>query len=760
MKKLSLIILTLIIGLALSANLMAYSGGSGTSGDPFQIATPSDLITLSNTNGDWGLTFIQTANISFDANEQNVDWDGDGTANWDAEDQLGFSPIGNSSIKFTGSYNGQDHTIDGLFIYRPSTNYIGLFGSAEGTEIDNLGVTNVDITGLQAVGGLLGMNYTSSTVSNCYATGSVSGLSAVSYLGGLVGRNYNATLSNSYSTCSVDGGSYIGGLVGHNYSSTISNSYATGSVIGNSQVGGLLGVNATSSTVSNSYATGSVAGTERLGGLIGQNSVTVSNCYSTGTVGAGSFTGGLVGLNDGPVSNSFWDTQTSGRSTSAGGTGKTTAEMKTLSTFTDAGWDFMNETANGSNDYWGINANENSGYPFLEWQGHLPVNDPPVITSSDNVSAVEDVLFTYTATATDPEDSSVTFSFEDLPDWLSAGPNSVSGIPVEGMQDTSFSVIASDGELKDTSTVILTVIVVNDPPVISTIPDISFNEDGQLKFSLSYFYAFVNDPDNADSSLIWSFSDTDNVSITMDNDSVTLSSENDWFGKDSLSAKISDSEFSDETYFVVTVRPVNDSPYFTELMPDSILLNSTVRDTLLLTEFASDIDNPDTSLTWLFVHSSFILCDINDTLNSAIFWTEENVFGRDTVIMSVSDGEFTIYDSLIFIVNHVSGIEYLMSEIPQEFSLKQNYPNPFNPTTTIIYGLPKCGHVDIRIYDLLGREVITLVNADREAKHYQVIWNAKDKSGNTVPSGMYLYRIVATSGDRTFVKSRKLLLMR
>ncbi|MBU0710547.1 hypothetical protein KKA87_01300, partial [bacterium] len=418
MKKLSLIILTLIIGLALSANLMAYSGGSGTSGDPFQIATPSDLITLSNTNGDWGLTFIQTANISFDANEQNVDWDGDGTANWDAEDQLGFSPIGNSSIKFTGSYNGQDHTIDGLFIYRPSTNYIGLFGSAEGTEIDNLGVTNVDITGLQAVGGLLGMNYTSSTVSNCYATGSVSGLSAVSYLGGLVGRNYNATLSNSYSTCSVDGGSYIGGLVGHNYSSTISNSYATGSVIGNSQVGGLLGVNATSSTVSNSYATGSVAGTERLGGLIGQNSVTVSNCYSTGTVGAGSFTGGLVGLNDGPVSNSFWDTQTSGRSTSAGGTGKTTAEMKTLSTFTDAGWDFMNETANGSNDYWGINANENSGYPFLEWQGHLPVNDPPVITSSDNVSAVEDVLFTYTATATDPEDSSVTFSFEDLPDWL------------------------------------------------------------------------------------------------------------------------------------------------------------------------------------------------------------------------------------------------------------------------------------------------------------------------------------------------------
>ncbi len=97
---------------------------------------------------------------------------------------------------------------------------------------------------------------------------------------------------------------------------------------------------------------------------------------------------------------------------------------------------------------------------------------------------------------------------------------------------------------------------------------------------------------------------------------------------------------------------------------------------------------------------------------------------------------------------------------PKSFQLQQNYPNPFNPTTTIIYGLPKSSHVDIRIYDLLGREITTLVNDNQEAKHYKVIWDAKDRSGNSVPSGMYLYRIVAKSGDRTFVKTRKLLLMR
>jgi len=294
----------------------------------------------------------------------------------------------------------------------------------------------------------------------------------------------------------------------------------------------------------------------------------------------------------------------------------------------------------------------------------LPINDAPLITSADSVSATEDLHFKYLATASDIEDSTIVFNFENLPCWLSSDADSVYGVPSEGMKDTSFVAIASDGELNDTLTVALAVISVNDPP------------------------------------------------------------------------------------------------YFTELMPDSILFDSNVRDTLLLTGLASDVDNPDSTLNWSYAHSSFVLCDINGTLNSAIFWVEENMSGQDTVVLSVSDGEFTVYDSLIVIVSPVTGIEYLMSQLPKEYSLKQNYPNPFNPTTTIIYGLPKLSHVDIRIYDLLGREVTTLVNDNQEAKHYKVIWDAKDRLGNSVPSGMYLYRIVAKSGDRTFVKTRKLLLMR
>ena len=69
-----------------------YSGGDGSSGDPYQIANTDDSMELSSTSGDWAAYFIQTADITFNANEQLVDWDGDGTADWDIQDQLGFSP--------------------------------------------------------------------------------------------------------------------------------------------------------------------------------------------------------------------------------------------------------------------------------------------------------------------------------------------------------------------------------------------------------------------------------------------------------------------------------------------------------------------------------------------------------------------------------------------------------------------------------------------------------------------------------------------
>ncbi|OQB39452.1 MAG: The GLUG motif protein [Candidatus Hydrogenedentes bacterium ADurb.Bin179] len=157
------------------------------------------------------------------------------------------------------------------------------------------------------------------------------------YVGGLAGWN-DGTISNSYATGSVSvTGAIIGGLVGNN-SSTISNSYVTGSVSGGNNVGGLVGRNY--GTISNSYVTGPVSGVDYVGGLAAGNYGTISNSYVTGPVSGDDYVSGLAGVNTGTISNSYWDKETSGQLTSAGGTGLTTAQMMQRANFT--GFDFNN----------------------------------------------------------------------------------------------------------------------------------------------------------------------------------------------------------------------------------------------------------------------------------------------------------------------------------------------------------------------------------------------------------------------------------
>ncbi len=247
--------------------------------------------------------------------------DGDTLAN----SGTGWMPIGNGTTKFTGTFDGLGHTIDGLTINRPSTDWQGLFGYTDGATIRNIGLTNIDLTGQSFVGGLVGWNE-SSAISSSYASGAVTGTQNV--VGGLVGANFGSTISNSYASGAVEGGNYaVGGLVGANYgsSSTISNSYASGAVEGINYVGGLVGENA-NANVTNSYASGTVTGTSDVGGLVGENE------------------------NLARVTGSFWDTEISGQATSDGGTGKTTAEMMQLATF--SGWDI--DAEGGSAKIWRI----------------------------------------------------------------------------------------------------------------------------------------------------------------------------------------------------------------------------------------------------------------------------------------------------------------------------------------------------------------------------------------------------------------------
>ncbi len=322
-----------------------------------------------------------------------MDIDASATSAWNAG--AGFSPIGNTTNQFTGTYTGQDFKIRGLIINRPTQNQVGLFGRTNSPAlISNLGIDGGTVTGLSQVGGLVGTN--NGIVTACYATGAVSGGS--DYVGGLVGNNISGggILTTCYATGAVIGSSFVGGLVGYNWRS-ITTCYATGAVSGGSYVGGLVGnnngiVNTSyakgsvsggnyvggfigyiwASNISSCYATGGVNGTSNVGGFVGFNNSTISNCYATGSVSGSSAVGGLVGLNSGGTyNNSFWDTQTTNQSTSAGvgAIGKTTTQMQTISTFTAAGWDFINETTNGSTDTWKMDiCNLNNGYPVLALQ--------------------------------------------------------------------------------------------------------------------------------------------------------------------------------------------------------------------------------------------------------------------------------------------------------------------------------------------------------------------------------------------------------
>jgi len=118
------------------------------------------------------------------------------------------------------------------------------------------------------------------------------------------------------------------------------------------------------------------------------------------------------------------------------------------------------------------------------------------------------------------------------------------------------------------------------------------------------------------------------------------------------------------------------------------------------------------------------------------------------------------------IMNHPSKIVLKLNsenDIPKEFSLIQNYPNPFNPNTIIRYQIPTYSRVTLKVYTVLGEEVKTLVNGVEDAGYKSVEWNAKDNSGNDISSGVYIYRIEATSildPNNTFMHVRKMILLR
>jgi hypothetical protein len=308
-----------------------YGGGTGEPNNPYLIYTVGHLNALGAEPNDYDKHFklmadIDLAGYAYDRAVIASDIGGDGYT---------FS-----GTSFTGVFDGNGHAVSNLTITGKS--YLGLFGQVgPGGQVKGLGVEEVNITGsYTTIGGLVGDNLGNIAVS--YSTGTVTGYNRV---GGLVGYNNYGDISASYSTCAA---------------SAVSS--------GNQGVGGLVGV--TAGSITTCYSSGPVSGERVIGGLVGWNyQSNITNSYSTGKVSGDQNIGGLVGKTDqngGKVTGCFWDVETSGQSSSAGGTGLTTGKMQTASTFLDAGWDFLYETTNGTEDIWWIL--EGQDYPRLWWE--------------------------------------------------------------------------------------------------------------------------------------------------------------------------------------------------------------------------------------------------------------------------------------------------------------------------------------------------------------------------------------------------------
>ena len=317
-----------------------YSGGSGSAGDPYQIGAVADWLELINTPDDWKRQFVLVNDIDFQGLHLTpVAPDTDALTN-------GFQgPL------FTGRFDGQNYVLRNAVINLPEQDFVGLFG-AVGTvgKIHNLGVTNVTVVGRSRVGGLVGLNMGGS-INKCYTTGDVTATAVGNnWAGGLVGvTTLYGDIADCFSTAAVSGHNRVGGLAGQIGAGLIRGCYASGPVTAAGQdAGGLVGLiydPEASGTIRNSYAVGNVSGTANIGGLVGNNSRgKVIYCYSTGRPSGNSNVGGFCGAkNTGSGyedTGNLWDTQTSLTTSSVMGMGRSTAQMKTVSTFTLQGLNF------------------------------------------------------------------------------------------------------------------------------------------------------------------------------------------------------------------------------------------------------------------------------------------------------------------------------------------------------------------------------------------------------------------------------------
>ncbi|BBM89709.1 hypothetical protein COTS27_01416 [Spirochaetota bacterium] len=352
---------------------MGDLSGSGTSTAPYIIDNDRKLnlvASLVNSNAAYRRsTYRVTRDI--DLGKPFAPWREGGSGQ--------FTPIGDTNadgVVFNGTFDCQGNVISNLYI-NTTGSHKGLFGVVGTGMITNCGLVdaNVTVNGTSStyVGSLVGQLSSGGTVIKSYskqATVTITGATAPTFLGGLVGGN-SGTISDSYSTGTVSNSGFVtGGLVGRNLNNgVISQSYSGATVNGTSDVGGLVGSHSGSgSRIENSYATGNVTATSgNAGGLVGAGGGDVSNSYAIGMVaGTSSTINGLIGnVASSTITASYWDTDTSGQMGDINGMngaaiGRSTTQMQAAAPIS-SGADIV--YVNWEMDIWNFRA---GAYPRLK----------------------------------------------------------------------------------------------------------------------------------------------------------------------------------------------------------------------------------------------------------------------------------------------------------------------------------------------------------------------------------------------------------
>ena len=356
---------------AAKVNLSGTSAGFSVNGNSYSII--DDVTELQAMSSNLSGKYVLGSDI-----------DASATAGWNAG--AGFNPV---SI-FSGTLDGLGHEVSQLYINRPSQTTVGMFGKTSGATIKNIGLLNVNISGADDVGALIGdmtVNGGSSLLERVYASGQVT--ASGGYVGGLLG------LAETYS-----GNSYI----------TIRNSYSSVNVQANNRVGGLMGwlgsLNSGAVLLENSYASGSVSGSSYVGGLVGRVftslssglSMTLNNTYASGAVTGSSNVGGLLGDVNGAVitaQNSYWNTSTTGQLNGVGSISSGSPVISQVNGLTAA-----QAVQQSSYSNWG-SAIDATGGTAAAWRIYDGYSAPLLRTFLKSVTAtVADASKTYDGTTT------------------------------------------------------------------------------------------------------------------------------------------------------------------------------------------------------------------------------------------------------------------------------------------------------------------------------------------------------------------------